>query len=117
MPVVPPGGFATINVKGVYHGARHVPTELRLRITSDSDRAAILVKLDGRYLTQSGRPFQSRTTNPLDVPQWDFRDRKAFAVSITGLAPGVHHLEIRDGMLGSSLPIVNQQDLWFSVGQ
>lgn len=117
IPGVPPGGFATITVEGVRHGDRRVPSDLQLRFRSDKERAAILVKLDGKYLTQSGRPFKSMTTNPVDLPQWDFVETRVFEIPITGLAPGVHHLEIRDGMLGSSLPIVNEHDIWFSVGK
>ena len=117
IPGVPPGGFATITVEGVRHGDRRMPPDLRLRVRSDKERAAILVKLDGTYLTQSGRPFKSVTKNPVDVPQWDFVETQVFEVPITGLASGVHHLEIREGMLGSSLPIVNEHDIWFSVGE
>lgn len=53
IPGVPPGGFATITVEGVRHGDRRMPPDLRLRVRSDKERAAILVKLDGTYLTQS----------------------------------------------------------------
>lgn len=117
IPGVPPGGFARITVEGVRHGDRHVASSLRLRVRSDKERAAILVKLNGKYLTTTGQPFKSMTTNPIDVPQWEFVETKVYEMPITGLAPGVHHLEIRHGIAGSSLPLVNEHDIWFSVGE
>lgn len=117
IPTIPPGGFATITVEGIRHGDRNAPSDVRLRFRSDKQFAAILVRLDGQYLTQQGEPFRSMTSNPLDLPQWDFVETLEIEVPITGLAPGVHHLEIQDGMIGSSLPIINAQEIWFSVGE
>ena len=115
--VMPPGGIATISVEGVRHGDRRVGSNLDLRVRSDTDRAAILVKLDGQYLTVRGLPFISKTTNPTDVPQWEFVETRLFEVPLRNLEPGVHHLEIRSGIAGSSLPLVNEQDIWFEVGR
>lgn len=117
IPGVPPGGFASVTVEGVSHGDRNVSPNIRLRVRSDKERTAILVKLNGNYLTTTGQRFKSLTTNPTDVPQWEFVETLVYEIPITGLAPGVHHLEIRDGIAGSSLPIVNEHDIWFSVGE
>lgn len=104
-------------MEGVRHGDRHVAPNLRLRIRADKERTTILVKLDGKYLTQSGRPFQSMTNNPADLPHWNFVETQVFEVPVSGLAPGVHRLEIRRGIKGSSLPLVNEHDMWFAVGE
>lgn len=117
IPGVPPGGFAKVTVEGVQHGNRRVPADFLLRIRADKERTTILVKLDGRYVTQSGQPFKSVTDNPADLPHWSFVETRLFEVPISGLAPGVHHVEIRRGIKGSSLPIVNEQGIWFSVGE
>lgn len=116
IPAIPPGGFATITVEGIRHGDRNVPSDVRLRFRSDKQLAAMLVMLDGHYLTQQGEPFRSVTSNPLDLPQWTFDETLDIEVPITGLAPGVHHLEVRGGVVGSSLPIINSHEIWFSVG-
>lgn len=117
IPGVPPVGFAKVTVDGVQHGNQRLPANLRLRIGADKERTTILVKLDGKYLTQSGQQFESVTDNPADLPHWTFVETRVFEVPISGLSPGVHHLEIRRGIRGSSLPLVNEQDLWFSVGE
>lgn len=117
IPAVPPGGFATVTVEGIRHGDRRVNPNVRLRFRSDKDRTAILVQMDGKYLTEAGRPFKSMTTNPTDVPQWVFFGTRPIEVPLTGLAPGVHRLQIRRGIVGASLPLVNEQDIWFSVGE
>lgn len=94
-----------------------VPPDIRPRGRADKEYTTILVKLNGKYLTESGQPFKSMTDNPADLPHWIFVETNEFEVPVSGLAPGVHHLEIRRGIKGSSLPLVNEHDIWFSVGE
>jgi hypothetical protein len=114
IPGVPPGGFATINVEGVRHGQRDVPPTVRVRIRSSKEPAAIVVTLDGIYVAPSGRPVF--TDKHADIPQWEFVETWVYEVELKDLALGVHRLEIRRGVAGSSLPLVNEHDIWFAVG-
>lgn len=105
----------THSVEGVRHGQRQVPSQLRLRIRSSIEYTAIVVRLDGKYVALSGRSVT--TYNHAEVPQWEFVETRAYEVVLKDLAPGVHHLEIRRGVAGTSLPLVNEHDIWFSVGE
>lgn len=115
IPGVPPGGFATITVEGLQHGQRHVTPQLRLRVRSSKEFTAIVVRLDGKYVALTGRPVT--TDKHEEIPQWEFVETRVYEVELQGLASGVHHLEIRRGIAGSSLPLVNEHDIWFSVGE
>lgn len=86
-----------------------------MRLRSSKEFASIVVLLDGSYVDQVGRPIHAVIHE--DIPQWEFVETKAYEVTLRNLAPGVHHLEIRRGVSGSSLPLINEHDVWFSVGE
>lgn len=112
-----PGGLATITLEYPKHGSHVKGPDLDIRLHSDNLNAALLVKLDGKYIDINGLPHVRLTTNPYDYPQWSFREGsgKLLLIPARGLAPGLHTLEILEGTHGTELPDTNEQKITFIV--
>lgn len=112
-----PGGFATVTLESPTHASTVKGPNVTIRLRTDNQRAAVLVKLDGRHIDRNCGPFISRTDNPYDYPQWDFmlEESRVLAIPVCGVAPGLHVLEIGSGSFGSSLPSTNDQRIFFIV--
>lgn len=110
-----PGGLATIVLVHPRHGSRIHGPNLTIRLRSDNPRAAIRVRLDGRFVDRNGEPHTPLPSNPSDSPQWSFRevDGPEMLVPVRGLEPGLHSLEIIRGGSGTELPDTNEQRVTF----
>lgn len=112
-----PGGFATIILESPRHGSRVKGPDVDIHLRSDNRRAAVRVRLDGKYVDVNGQPVISFPANPHAYPQWTLRESNsgALVVPIHGLAPGLHTLEILRGSHGTELPNTNEQKISFIV--
>lgn len=110
-------GFATVTVEAPEHAGRVKGPNITIRLHSDNQRAAVLVRLDGKHIDRNCNPFLSRTDNPNDYPQWEFMQEQLLVIEIPvcGVAPGLHTLEVVGGHFGSSLPATNGQRIFFTV--
>lgn len=112
-----PGGFATIVLESPSHGSRVKGPNLDIRLRTDNPKAAVRVKLDGKYVDQHGQPHVAHPDNPHDYPQWSFRESndRVLLIPARGLAPGLHTLEVIRGAFGTELPNTNEQRVTFIV--
>lgn len=112
-----PGGFATVTLESPTHGSRVNGPDIEIRLRSDNPRAAVRVKLDGRYVDLNGEPVMPFPQNQHAYPQWSFRESggSVLVVPARGLAPGLHTLEIIRGAHGTELPNTNEQKIAFIV--
>lgn len=112
-----PGGFATVIVESPRHGSRIKGPDVDIRLRSNNPRAAVRVKLDGKYVDVNGQPVIPFPKNPHAYPQWTFRESNSdvLVVPARGLAPGLHTLEVIRAAHGTELPNTNEQKISFIV--